>query len=190
MILCQLIRYTNADAIEATWVRRDQMPDVEVPATPALYDKDGNEVQAAVEAHTKPGEIIETVLRCHAYSNDPEQIAMLRADLGADAAQYESLIAEAEATYVPPAPEPIPVPQQITRAQGKAALITQGLWGAVLDYVASIQDPTQRALAEVALHDTLTWERSSPFFNAAAAELGMTDEQLDVLFIQAAGIAL
>lgn len=91
---------------------------------------------------------------------------------------------------VPPEPQPIPVPQQITRAQGKAALIMQGLWGAVLDYVASIQDPTQRALADVALHDALTWERSSPFLNAAAAGLGMTAEQLDALFIQAAGIAL
>lgn len=89
--------------------------------------------------------------------------------------------------YVEP---PEPVPQQITRAQGKAALIMQGHWQAVLDYVASIQDPTQRALANVALHDTATWERSSPFLNAAAAGLGMTDAQLDALFIQAAGIAL
>lgn len=188
MIIKQVIRYTNADAIEATWVRLDQLPDVEVPASPALCDKDGNEVQPAVEAHTKLGEVIETVLKCQAYSN--AQMDMLRADLGADAAQYEDLIAEVEATYVPPAPEPVYVPQQITRAQGKAALIMQGHWQEVLDYVASIQDPTQRALAEVALHDTLTWERSSPFLNAAAAGLGMTDEQLDALFIRAAGVAL
>lgn len=133
---------------------------------------------------------LDVVIKCHAYSNHPEQMAMLRADLGADAAQYESLIAEVEATYVPPEPEPVYVPQQITRAQGKAALIMQGLWGAVLDYVASIQDPTQRALADVALNDTLTWERSSPFLNSAAAGLGMTGEQLDALFIQASEIAL
>ena len=188
MILKQLIRYTNADALEATWVRRDQMPDVEVPASPALYDKDGNEVQADVEAHTRPGEVIETVLKCQAYSN--AQMDMLRADLGADAAQYEEMIADVEATYVPPEPQPIPVPQQITRAQGKAALIIQGHWQAVPDYVASIQDPTQRALAEVALNDTLTWERSSPFLNAVVNGLGMTDEQIDALFIQASGIAL
>ena len=155
MILKQVIRYTNADAIEATWV-------------------DDNDV----------------VIKCQAYSHHPEQLAMLRADLGSDAAQYESLIAEVEATYVPPEPQPIPVPQQITRAQGKAALIMQGHWQAVLDYAASIQDPTQRALADVVLNDTLTWERSSPFLNATAAGLGMTDEQLDSLFIQAAGIAL
>lgn len=105
MILKQLICYTNAPALEATWVRRDQMPDVEVPASPALYDKDGNEVQPAVEAHTRPGEVIETVLKCQAYSN--AQMDMLRADLGADAAQYEDLIAEIEATYVPPEPPSI-----------------------------------------------------------------------------------
>lgn len=132
----------------------------------------------------------DAVIKCHAYSHHPEQMAMLRADLGADAAQYEEMIAEVEATYVPPAREPVYVPQQITRAQGKAALIMQGLWGAVLEQVAAIQDPIQRALAEVALNDTLTWERSSPFLNAAAAGLGMTDEQLDALFIQAGGIAL
>ena len=155
MILKQVIRYTNAPAIEATWVDEDDV-----------------------------------VIKCQAYSHHPEQMAMLRADLGADAAQYEDLIAEVEATYVPPEPQPIPVPQQVSRAQGKAALIMQGHWQAVLDYVASIQDPTQRALADVALNDTLTWERSSPFLNAAVAGLGMTDEQLDALFIQAGGIAL
>ena len=73
MTLKQLIRYTNADALEATWV-------------------DENDV----------------VIKCQAYSHHPEQMAMLRADLGADAAQYESLIAEVEATYassVPPSIE-------------------------------------------------------------------------------------
>ena len=72
MILKQVIRYTNAPAIEATWV-------------------DENDV----------------VIKCQAYSNHPEQMAMLRADLGADAAQYEGMIAEVEATYVPPAPPSI-----------------------------------------------------------------------------------
>ena len=47
----------------------------------------------------------DVVIKCHAYANS--QMDMLRADLGADAAQYESLIAEVEATYVPPAPPSI-----------------------------------------------------------------------------------
>ena len=126
-----------------------------------------------------------------------ESAAILRLDdqalIPADPANrdytaYLEWIAEGNSPepYVAP-PEPVP---QITRAQGKAALIMQGLWGAALDYVASIQDTTQRALAEVALHDTLTWERSSPFLNTAAAGLGMTDAHLDALFIQASKIAL
>ena len=72
MILKQLIRYTNANALEATWV-------------------DENDV----------------AIKCQAYSNHPEQMAMLRADLGEDVAEYEELIAEVEATYTPPAPIPL-----------------------------------------------------------------------------------
>ena len=72
MTLKQVIRYTNAAAIEATWV-------------------DENDV----------------VIKCQAYSHHPEQMAMLRADLGAEAAPYEDLIAEVEATYVPPEPHSI-----------------------------------------------------------------------------------
>ncbi|MGD7407527.1 hypothetical protein ACQCP7_25985, partial [Ralstonia pseudosolanacearum] len=42
------------------------------------------------------------VIKCHAYSNG--QMDMLRADLGADAPQYEALLAQVEAEYVPPEP--------------------------------------------------------------------------------------
>lgn len=91
-----------------------------------------------------------------------------------------------------PEPEPLPpaVPQQVSRAQGKAVLIQMGLWQQVLDFVAAIPDPTQRALAEVALHDTQHWQRNSPFLAQAAAALGMTDAQLDDLFVRAEGVVL
>ena len=83
-----------------------------------------------------------------------------------------------------------PVPESVTRAQGKAALITAGLWPGVLAFVAAIPDPIERALAEVALNDTQQWHRSSPFFNAAADALGLTGEQLDALFLAASKIEL
>ena len=82
------------------------------------------------------------------------------------------------------------VPQSVARAQGKAALIGAGMWAGVLAFVAAIADDTERALAEVALHDTQTWQRNSPFLNAAKDGLGLTDEQLDELFVAAAGIEL
>jgi len=90
----------------------------------------------------------------------------------------------------PVEPSVPPVPQSVTRAQGKAVLIQMGLWQQVLDFVAAIPDATRRAVAEVALHDTQNWERSSPFLNQAAQALGMTDEQLDDLFRAAAQVRL
>ncbi|WP_225784659.1 hypothetical protein [Xenophilus sp. Marseille-Q4582] len=91
----------------------------------------------------------------------------------------------------PPQPEAEPVvPESVTRAQGKAALVQAGLWAGVLAYVAGIADPTQQALAEIALHDTLEWRRDSPFLAAAAAGLGLTSAQLDALFISAVEIVL
>lgn len=90
-----------------------------------------------------------------------------------------------------PAQQPAPVaPASVTNAQGSAALIVAGLWTPVLQYVESIADPAQRALAEVALHKTTEWRRDSPFLNSAASALGMTAEQLDALFIAASEIAL
>lgn len=83
-----------------------------------------------------------------------------------------------------------PVPTSVARAQGKAALIGNGLWSGVLAFVAAIEDPTERALAEVALHDTQTWQRNSTFLSAAKVGLGLTDVQLDDLFLAAAKIDL
>ena len=85
---------------------------------------------------------------------------------------------------------PSQVPESVTRAQGKAALITAGLWSGVLAFVAEIPDPIERALAEVALNDAQQWHRSSPFFSTAAAALGLTGEPLDALFLAASKIEL
>lgn len=82
------------------------------------------------------------------------------------------------------------VPQSVSRAQGKAALIQAGLWSAIVAYVNAIEDETERLLAETALYDTGTYDRSSPFLNTAAAALGMTDADLDELFRMAAAIQL
>lgn len=92
--------------------------------------------------------------------------------------------------FEPPTPPAPAVPESVTRAQGKAALIGAGLWPGVQAYVASIPDPTQQALAEVALNDTLEWRRDNPFLAACADGIGLTFEQLDALFIAAAQIVL
>ena len=92
-------------------------------------------------------------------------------------------------------PEPAPVqtpsvPQSVSRAQGKLALIQAGLWPAVITFVEGITDPAQKAYAEAALYDTQEWRRDSPFLASAATALGLSEEQLDTLFITAKGLQL
>lgn len=86
--------------------------------------------------------------------------------------------------------QPAPVPQAVTRAQGKAALIQAGLWPQVLAFVAALDDPDEKLLAETAINDTVNWERGSPFLRETAKKLGLTDEKLDALFVAAGGIEL
>ena len=92
--------------------------------------------------------------------------------------------------HLNPSPAPKPVPKTVSRAQGKAALISANIWGNVLAFVESIEDPTQKALAEVALNDTTEWRRDSPFLAAAAAAIGIDDAELDDLFLTASEIVL
>ena len=74
----------------------------------------------------------------------------------------------------------------ITRAQAKAALIINGLIGNVQPAIDAIEDPMTRALAQNDWDERLTFERDNPTLVGMAAALGMTDEQLDALFVQAA----
>ncbi len=77
-----------------------------------------------------------------------------------------------------------PIPT-ITRAQAKAALIINGLIGQVQPAIDAISDPLQKALAQNDWDERLTFERNNPTLVGMAAALGMTDAQLDALFVQA-----
>lgn len=78
----------------------------------------------------------------------------------------------------------------VTRAQGKAELIKQGLWDDVRTFVESIKDPTERALGFVALDDTTHWQRHSPFLNSVANALELSESDMDDLFAKASVISL
>ena len=95
-----------------------------------------------------------------------------------------------EKPMYPETETPTYVPEAVSRAQGKAALILAGLWDAVTQYVEGIEDNTTKLLAETALYDTQEWRRDSPFLVECAAALGMSSEDLDELFINAAEIKL
>lgn len=169
MILKQLIRYDNAPALEATWVETITLPQQEI--TPGVAD---------LALRTQ-----EVVVKCQAYSNHPEQMAMLRADLGADAAAHEALIAEIEATYVPPEPEPPYVPASVTMRQARLALLGAGLLDDVETAIAALPSP-QKEAAKIEWEYSQEVQRHNGFVSVLAPMLGMTAEQTDALFIGAA----
>ena len=132
----------------------------------------------------------DVVIKCHAYSNHPDQVAMLRTDLGGDAAAYETLISEVESTYTPPPlPEPV-VPTTCTPAQGLVALYAvKGITeSAVNTVIAAIPDPVQRYTAQIGFQRATEWYRGSATMQAMASLLGLSESDLDALFTYAAGV--
>lgn len=101
---------------------------------------------------------------------------------------YEIIGDVAEAT---PIFEDIPVivPESVSKAQGKAALLQSGLLGLVEHYIENLSG-AEKTLALIAFNDTTEWRRDSPFLEKAAASLGMTEEHLDNLFVLANSIIL
>lgn len=77
------------------------------------------------------------------------------------------------------------VPQEVTRFQARAALYQSGLFEAV---EAEIAKPETDMMLKLAWQDALTFKRNSSFVTGMAAILELSEEQLDKLFVLAAGI--
>ena len=100
--------------------------------------------------------------------------------------RHRQMIAEWEAegnTIEPYVPPPEPVPSAVSMFQARAALLAAGLYEAV-----------DAAIQQAGGVNLVAWEyatevrRDSPMVQAMAQQLGLTDEQVDDLFRQAAAI--
>lgn len=78
------------------------------------------------------------------------------------------------------------VPQSVTRRQARQALLLAGLLDNVQPAIDSIADPVQRSMAQIEWDDSQQFERKRPMLISLAAALGLGEEALDNLFIQAA----
>ena len=94
------------------------------------------------------------------------------------------------AEFIAPAPVPAPAPTSCTPAQGLIALyaIKQLTEQNILDAIAQIPDPVQRYTATIGYQRTITWQRGSATITAMAQLLGLTEEDLDVMFVYAVGV--
>lgn len=86
--------------------------------------------------------------------------------------------------YVPPPP----APSSVTMRQARLALLGAGLLDSVEAAIAAMPDATQRRAAEIEWEYAQTVDRASPFTQQLASGLGLTSEQLDGLFTQAAAL--
>ena len=79
-------------------------------------------------------------------------------------------------------------PTSVTMRQARLALLQAGLLDQVDAAIASLPDEMQRKAAEIEWEYANTVNRDSAFVQQLAAGLGMTPEQMDELFVVAAGL--
>lgn len=98
-------------------------------------------------------------------------------------AQTGEVTEHPDAPLPPPAP-PV-IPQSVSRFQARAALHLAGLLD---DVEALMAAPDTPALAKLAWADAMEFERQSPTIAALAGAVGLTEQDIDALFVTAAGI--
>ncbi len=84
--------------------------------------------------------------------------------------------------WTPPSAQ---VPQSVTMRQGREVLIDMGLLASVDTIIAAIPDATQRAKAENYFNMSNTMERENVWVKNIGAALGLSEQQLDDMFIAA-----
>jgi len=85
-------------------------------------------------------------------------------------------------SHNPATPAPAVVPQSVTRYQAEVQMRRAGIWGQADTLFAALPDSDERKIAWLRAP---TFNRKSPALIYAAQQLGITDEQLDAMFIEA-----
>lgn len=95
----------------------------------------------------------------------------------------------AEGNTPEPADPIVPaVPQSVTMRQARLALLGAGLLDDAAAAIAAIPDETQRRAAQIEWEYASTVERQSALVQQLAVGLGLSVEQMDDLFVQAAAL--
>lgn len=113
---------------------------------------------------------------------DPEDKATWRIDFDSAATELQREAAEAVLQAFDPSTPA--VPQQVTALQARRALRAAGLYEAVKTAVDAAADPDVQDSWEYAA----VWHRDAMWIAALGAQLSLSPEQIDALFVQAASL--
>lgn len=89
--------------------------------------------------------------------------------------------------FPPPPPPPVPVPVEITMRQARLALLGAGKLAAVDTAINAMPEPAKSA-AKIEWEYSNTVQRHNGFVAALGPALGLTDAQIDALFVAAAAL--
>ena len=87
--------------------------------------------------------------------------------------------------FIEPAPQPLPVPAQITMRQTRLELLNIGKLNDVDAALASIPNEHQRLSAQIEWEYSAIVERTAPLVQSLTPTLGLTDAEMDDLFRRA-----
>jgi len=118
------------------------------------------------------------------YTADPNDIVELGREL------YAQALLGAVAAYIPPTAEEARASMlPISRRQLRLALVRNGISLASIDAaIASMPDGQDKEEAEIEWADAASFERLHPTLALIGAALGLTDAQIDAMWVQASAI--
>jgi len=86
-----------------------------------------------------------------------------------------------------PPPPPPPVPRSITMRQARLVLLQAGLLGQVNQAIAAMPGDAGEA-ARIEWEYATSIDRDNPLFGSLASALGLSEQQVDAMFIAGAGL--
>lgn len=119
------------------------------------------------------------------YTNTTQTVAYRVLDDGRMESCLVSVLPEGAVVdpYVAP---PAPIPQTVTRFQALATLASGGYLDTVHNYIDALP---RNNIQRLAFENAGDWERASPTVNALATMLGLSDAEVDDLFVAAAQVS-
>ena len=77
------------------------------------------------------------------------------------------------------------IPESISKRQAKQQLLLDGKLNQVQEVIDSISDETERMMAQLYWDDSTEFERNHPTLVGLGTALGLTEAELDMMFINA-----